>query len=353
MGADELPDRTGRTLLLAIAIWTAVGLAAFAALTFAFPRPRPPLAGAVAGCKSTVPSGVYDPANDNDPARPIALARSSCAGPGVATTELLHAYLEGAELDSAPRRPAPPIDAALRTRGAALYASHCATCHGATGDGAGPDACALQPAAAVHTRGVFALRTTEHEALPTDEDLFRTITRGIHGTAMPPWFALPEHDRWALVAHLKTLSKQFDEDVAPPPVVSGPQPEATPVRLAAGQALYTTGGCASCHGATGHGNGAAAEALPVRPRDFTLGRFHRGSTVADIHETLVTGLDGTPMASFVTVMTVDEMWNVSLYVHGLVPPMVEHERQRCPTTGKPFDTQELFGVRNLMKTLAP
>ena len=51
-----------------------------------------------------------------------------------------------------------------------------------------------RPAATDHRKGVFALRTTEHEALPTDEDIFRTITRGVHGTAMPPWFVLPEAD---------------------------------------------------------------------------------------------------------------------------------------------------------------
>ena len=47
--------------------------------------------------------------------------------------------------------------------------------------------------------GIFELRSTEHEALPADIDMFRTMSRGVHGTAMPPWFALPERDRWALV----------------------------------------------------------------------------------------------------------------------------------------------------------
>ena len=32
--------------------------------------------------------------------------------------------------------------------------------------------------------------------LPTDGDLMRTITRGVRGTAMPPWHSLPIEDRW-------------------------------------------------------------------------------------------------------------------------------------------------------------
>ena len=54
-GEEEPPDRIGRTFLIAIALWTAVGFAALGALTVAFPRPAPPLAGAVIGCVSTVP----------------------------------------------------------------------------------------------------------------------------------------------------------------------------------------------------------------------------------------------------------------------------------------------------------
>jgi len=299
--------------------------------------------------------GDYDSSAKHDPVRAVVTAPSAC---GEATASnprdaLLHAYLEGAELESTPRQPPPAIDPALRVRGAELYQHHCATCHGVTGDGAGPDACALVTPPAVHKAGVFELRTTEHEALPTDEDMFRTITHGVHGTAMPPWIVLPEHDRWALVAHLKTLSKQFEEDVAPPPMLSGPPPEATPERLAAGRELYATRGCASCHGESGHGDGPAAASLAIKPRDFTGGRFHRGSSAVDIHETLLTGLDGTPMASFVKVMTADELWDVSLYVQTLTPRMIARKGIRCPESAKPLDTQELFGLRNLLHTTQP
>ena len=134
------------------------------------------------------------------------------------------------------------------------------------------------------------------------------------------------------------------------PLETEPAPEATPERIAAGYALYTNGGCASCHGENGHGDGLAAQALPVKPRDFTRGRFHRGSSAADIHETLMTGLDGTPMASFAKVMSPEDLWNVSLFVHRLSPTMNERAGVRCPDIVRPFDLQELFGVRNMMST---
>ena len=342
----EQPDRIGRTLLIGIAVWTGVGLGAFTTLRLVFPTPSPALAGSHPGCKSSVPSGAYDPSDDL--ARPVIGAPSRCSASGSAPEQSLHAYLDGAELDGTPSRPSPPVDAALLGRGAHLYERHCAACHGASGDGAGPDGCALDTPAAIHKSGVYALRTTEHEALPTDQDLFRTITRGIHGTAMPPWFVLPEPDRWALVAHVKSLSNQFAEDVAPPPLELTRQPSGTPERIAAGRGLFATRGCASCHGDTGHGDGAAGRMLTVVPRDFTRGRFHRGSSATDIHATLATGLDGTPMASFAKVMTDDEMWNVSLFVQSLAPAMTEHNGARCPDVARALDTQELFGVRHLL-----
>ena len=43
---------------------------------------------------------------------------------------------------------------------------------------------------------------------------------------------------------------------------------------AAGKAVYDgVGACASCHGATGKGDGAAAAALDPKPRDFSTGDF--------------------------------------------------------------------------------
>jgi len=229
------------------------------------------------------------------------------------------------------------------------------------GDGKGPLAATLELPPADLTVGTYALRTTEHEALPTDIDLFRTITRGIHGTAMPPWFELPERDRWALVAYVKSLSKAFSEDEAPPPVDIGQPPQATPARIEHGRQLFATSGCASCHGAEGRGDGPAGTSLttatgwPLKPRDFTKGRFHRGSRTVDIYTSLVTGFDGTPMSSFVKVLGPDDLWDLAMFVHELAPAVVDQPggircRKSPPATPSP---DELVGLRTIVRTLPP
>lgn len=306
----------------------------------------------------------------HDDVKVVLEAKSACAG-AAGTLATFRAWLEGAELPAEPSGPAPAVDDALRARGAALFAKHCATCHGQRGDGNGPTAAGLKDPPTAFATGTFELRTTEHEALPTDVDMFRTITRGIHGTAMPPWFALAERDRWALVAYVKTLSKQFQEDVAPPPIESV-SPAVTYERWSHGGQLYTSAGCASCHGPLGHGDGPAGAALtyksgvPVVPRDLAAGRFHRTTRLADIYLTIATGLDGTPMASFAKVMTPADLWDVAIYVQSLTPPIDElASGLRCPrrpielrcsqlATGIecPDDPDELVGIRSIVQSFA-
>jgi len=73
--------------------------------------------------------------------------------------------------------------------GKELFRSHCATCHGADGSG-GPGGPALQ-----HRRMVQG---------SSDWAIFRTVSFGIRGTAMPA-SGLPWLDKWRLVAYTKSL----------------------------------------------------------------------------------------------------------------------------------------------------
>jgi len=295
-----------------------------------------------------------------DPAYFVTSTQSACDpnAPPRGTLSTLRAYLDGAELPGDPTGPAPVVDAALSARGLEVFTKHCATCHGEKGDGKGPTAAQLEHPPADFTQGIYELRSTEHEALPVDVDMFRTISRGVHGTAMPAWFALPERDRWAVVAHLKTLSKQFKEDEAPPPVDVGNPPDVTDERLAKGKALYVSGGCASCHGNEGRGDGAGAAGLKYKngaaahPRDFSSGRFHRTSKLTDIYMTLVVGLDGTPMGSFAKVLGADDLWSVAMFVATLTPKFTERQGLRCPPTVA-NNPDELVGVRAIATSLRP
>jgi mono/diheme cytochrome c family protein len=71
-----------------------------------------------------------------------------------------------------------------------LWRKHCATCHGITGDGAGPAAALQAPYPRDFRRGSFKFKSTPIGSRPTRADLIKTIENGIPGTAMPGFEAL-------------------------------------------------------------------------------------------------------------------------------------------------------------------
>jgi cytochrome c5 len=71
-------------------------------------------------------------------------------------------------------------------RGKELFARQCAVCHGETGDGAGKFAYVMNPRPRNLQQGNFKIASTEDQ-VPTQEGLIRTISRGMPGSAMPPW----------------------------------------------------------------------------------------------------------------------------------------------------------------------
>ncbi|MDE2060139.1 MAG: cytochrome c, partial [candidate division NC10 bacterium] len=101
--------------------------------------------------------------------------------------------------------------------GKALYEKKCAVCHGPEGKGDGEAEFVLFPKPRNFTTGVFKIRSTT--TLPTDDDLFGTITHGISGTAMPSWASLNEAERRDVVAFIKGFASRFTEEQAGPPIV--------------------------------------------------------------------------------------------------------------------------------------
>ena len=74
--------------------------------------------------------------------------------------------------------------------GKGVYTHNCGACHGNTGQGAGN----VPPL--VHG----AVQTTP------DGEIFWYITRGDASNGMPSWAALPERQRWEVVAYVKSLN---------------------------------------------------------------------------------------------------------------------------------------------------
>jgi cytochrome c oxidase cbb3-type subunit I/II len=205
-------------------------------------------------------------------------------------------------------------------RGKAVYERRCVGCHGLKGDGNGSAATFLNPRPRNFTVGAFKFRSTPSGSLPTDGDLYRTITRGVRWTAMPTWHELPEKDRISVITYIKTLSPRWKEEKPEPPIPIGEPPKATPDLLARGKELYVQAKCWQCHGNSGKGDGPSAGELKddlgfkMVPADFTKGQFKGGGDVRDIFRTMTTGLDGTPMPSFADSMKEDERWAISYYV---------------------------------------
>ncbi len=218
-------------------------------------------------------------------------------------------------------------------RGREVYMRRCVGCHGVKGDGNGPAATFMDPRPRDFRTGTFKFRVTPSGSLPLDGDLFRTITRGVRGTAMPSWHELPEKDRWAVIQFIKTFSPYFQEERPEPPIYIPNPPPPSPELIALGKEAYVKAKCWQCHGGPGMkgeepytypwGKGPSADELkddwgfPIKPTDFTRGIFKSGPDARDIFRTMTTGLNGTPMPSFVQQLTEEERWAISYFVLSL------------------------------------
>lgn len=112
-----------------------------------------------------------------------------------------------AEADFARAREAPvPGSPEIRKYGETLFQGLCAGCHGKNGDGNGPFAPFLNPRPRDFSSQAFKRRINASDVQSVDIGLYRTLSLGIKGTAMPAWSALPPHDRWALVHYVKSFA---------------------------------------------------------------------------------------------------------------------------------------------------
>ena len=112
-----------------------------------------------------------------------------------------------AETDFASAREAPVAGSAeILKHGEGLFQSLCAGCHGMNGDGNGPFASFLHPKPRDLAGHIFKQRVDAG-----DIGLYRTLSLGIKGTAMPAWSVLSSRDRWALVHYVKTFASEAQE----------------------------------------------------------------------------------------------------------------------------------------------
>ena len=215
----------------------------------------------------------------------------------------------------------------LAPRGKVVFESHCAVCHGVAGDGEGPEASRFFTRPADLRRGMFKFRSTPSGSMPTDQDLERTIRRGLPGSGMVAQDHLRDNEIWDIIAYLKTLSPRWAD--ATPPV---PVPIVRPAKLdslaAKGKELFKRAGCPECHGEGGRGDGPSAGTLtsggrPTRPADLTRRHLKGGDQPEDIYRVLTVGIDGTPMPAYRDALEEEETWALAAYVTRLSEPGVQ------------------------------
>jgi len=251
------------------------------------------------------------------------------------------------------------VETARLERGEYQYTKHCGGCHGISGDGAGPAARYLSPRPRNLRKGLFKFKSTESGSRPRRADLYKVVSRGLAGSAMPYFSLLPEETRWDVVEWVRYLSIKgefeqmlldlsYEDEELPdadevyeivarrwdseelraqfPNVSETPRDQASIDR---GRALFndtSKATCFSCHGPTGRGDGPTADAYrdgwgyPIRPRDLSAGVFRAGSEGKDLWLTIANGIGGTPMPAYAGALTGEEIWDLVHFVEFLASP---------------------------------
>lgn len=269
---------------------------------------------------------------------------------GQVQTVLLEQTGAGEEL----RLPADPdTPAAQLLRGQRLYQNHCRTCHGQTGDGAGPAARYLNPRPRDFRSGLFKYKSTDSDAKPLAADLQLTIRFGVPGTAMIAFWQFDDEQLEALAAYIMLLAQrgelerllvleaeaegELDAEYVAEYVDEvrllwneaesrrieprlPPQGWFEPERIEAGRRAFRLKGCTLCHGAYGRGQvfeapDAEQGTRRVRAPDLTA-RFLRSR---DIYNSIYYGVNGTSMPGYGIALQSepDTLWDLTAYVSWL------------------------------------
>ncbi len=206
--------------------------------------------------------------------------------------------------------------------GKQIYIDRCLYCHGIEGAGDGPAADFLDPRPRDFTVGMYKLRSTPTGELPTDSDLFRAISFGLSGTAMPRWeLTLSEKERWKVLYYIKTFSPEFEDPEFKPSEVSiPPKVPSSPESIAKGKKIYDENKCFECHGVEGRGDGSVGQmedgwGYPIRVRNLTRGyNIKGGANPEDLVWRFTTGMNGTPMPSFIKNIKGEDQWHLANYI---------------------------------------
>ncbi|MHC4268558.1 MAG: ethylbenzene dehydrogenase-related protein [Planctomycetota bacterium] len=208
--------------------------------------------------------------------------------------------------------------------GKKIYEKKCYYCHGIKGDGNGSDAPRLDPKPRNFTRNEYKIRSTALGELPTDEDLFRIISSGVEGSAMPFWNSLSAEQRWQVIHYIKTFNREFKENDNRKEISAGAGSASTPESIERGKKLFKEAKCFLCHGEDGKADGPITTTLkgkwdiPFKARNLSQSWMYKGGNASeDIFRTITAGINETPMGSYADYLTDEDRWHLSHYVKSI------------------------------------
>jgi mono/diheme cytochrome c family protein len=239
------------------------------------------------------------------------------------------------------------VPAATLNRGAAAFMRSCRPCHGALGDGRGPQAVGMDPPPRDLRLGIVTFASVPAGSLWRDQDVVRIVRAGLAGTGMRAWKDISDDDLAAIVQFMKTLSPRFRDERPEEPITSSPDPWAGREAdgAARGRAVYHgLGRCQSCHPAyatpaeiqaLARDAGVVVEARPnpglpvdvrsdfgraLRSTDFRAGPLRAvrpASRPEDLYRSIAAGLGGTAMPTWKGALTETDLWALVHYVDAL------------------------------------
>ena len=209
-----------------------------------------------------------------------------------------------------------------------LYVSQCARCHGLEGHGDGPGAKSPTFSAVPRdlTAGHFQFISTDN-GVASDDDLRHVIVNGLHGSGMPGFGRLSEHQIASLI---ETVGFLWEARPAPGKVIAiPPRPAVTADALARGKQDYASL-CSVCHGDRGAGDGvltklrtdAAGHVIP--PRNLRTEPLKGGDSPTQLYYRIAAGM---PRAKNEWLMPhyanlgPERIWGLIAYLeHEILPP---------------------------------
>ncbi|MBI2893242.1 MAG: c-type cytochrome [Deltaproteobacteria bacterium] len=243
------------------------------------------------------------------------------------------------------------LDPEELNEGQEAFMLYCFACHGENGEGNGPSSPGLRPPPRDLTQGVFKFAGVEAGELPHDEDLERTIRRGLDGTPMLPW-DITDRERHAIVQYIKTLSPRWTKRSPAERILPTPDPwrDSDDEAALLGKRIYhLRAQCSGCHPSyvtrrelaslALELNGVAMTTFPpemyrstpresqfsvnghkmqILPPDFLFHRVKNGTELDELYRTVASGIGGTAMPMWRGALPEDDLWALIHYVKSLI-----------------------------------